>query len=187
MYLDSTEVWKDIQGYEDKYQISNQGRVKSLTRIVKQWNGNSWCCRKLKERFLKFGINNGYSYVALLENKIYMQIAVHRLVLLHFVGPCPTDMEACHFDGDRSNNNLNNLRWDTRLNNHKDRHKHGTTPRGTRNKSAKLNEDQIKQIRLECNRKLPRKVIAEKYGIASSTVGDIRSGRSWSHVICGRS
>ncbi len=51
---------------------------------------------------------------------------VHRLVLEAFVSLCPEGMVACHNDGDTTNNNLSNLRWDTSSGNHQDKWKHGT-------------------------------------------------------------
>lgn len=45
---------------------------------------------------------------------------VHRLVLTAFRGPCPTGKEGCHNDGDHTNNQLRNLRWDTHRNNQRE-------------------------------------------------------------------
>ena len=49
------EVWKDIEGYEDCYQISNMGRVRSLDR--ESWNGNGWFTKKGKILKLRIDFN----------------------------------------------------------------------------------------------------------------------------------
>ena len=78
---------------------------------------------------------------------------VHRLILLAFVGPCPEGMEACHNDGNASNNNLANLRWDTHINNEKDKVLHGTNVgsrgnnKGELQGSAKLTDENVLEIR----------------------------------------
>lgn len=54
---------------------------------------------------------------------------VHRAVLETFVGPCPPGMEACHNNGDRTDNRLENLRWDTHQANERDKVNHGTNGR----------------------------------------------------------
>jgi hypothetical protein len=118
------EVWKDVVGYEGRYQVSDLGRVKSLARKV--WFGNRWCNRK--EKILKPQPSGKYRYMVVglgsgVENHFY----IHRLVLEAFIGPCPEGMEACHFpDKDSGNNRLSNLRWDTHQRNMSDREKHGS-------------------------------------------------------------
>ena len=120
------EIWKDIRGYEGSYQVSDEGRVRSLPRQA--FNGHTW--HLLKGRMLRQGSErSGQSYrkfVILCKNSVKDNRKVHHLVLETFVGSCPTNMEACHYDGDAANNNLTNLRWDTKANNSKDSIRHGT-------------------------------------------------------------
>jgi len=65
------------------------------------------------------------------------------LVLATFVGPCPEGHVAYHGDGDRSNNDLANLRWDTPQANADDTLRHGTRARGSRCGATKLAEDEV--------------------------------------------
>lgn len=67
-----------------------------------------------------------YSHVRLCKNCKPYTCAVHRLVLEAFRGTCPQGMEGCHNDGNRANCALDNLRWDTPMNNHADKIRHGT-------------------------------------------------------------
>ena len=92
-----TEVWKDIEGYEGYYQVSNLGRVKSL-----KWN---------KERILKpFVDSSKYQRVKLSSNLKEKNFLVHRLVAIAFITD-GREQFVNHIDGDKLNNNLLNLEW----------------------------------------------------------------------------
>lgn len=113
-----TEQWRNIIGYEGVYQISNQGRVKRL---------KGFGC--FSERILKNYPNkqNKYFCVSLCKRGLPQKIRyVHQLVLETFIGPKPLMCEARHLDGNRSNNALDNLEYNTHSVNMKDRIKHGT-------------------------------------------------------------
>ena len=98
------EIWKDIEGYEGFYQVSNYGRVKSL-------NYN----RTGKAKELKQSINLGYKYVILYKDNKRKKFLVHRLVAQAFV-PNPNEyLEVNHIDENKANNCVWNLEWCTRL------------------------------------------------------------------------
>lgn len=119
------ERWAPIPGYAD-YEVSDQGRVRSLDRVVPYVDGRMRRCRG---RLLKLSPNNDngpHLVVALGHDKQFKGHLVHRLVLLAFVGPCPDGMEGCHNNGDSLDNRLTNLRWDNRSGNMLDAVRHGT-------------------------------------------------------------
>lgn len=116
----SAESWKPLPEWEGLYEISDQGRVRSLPRTAHRKPG-----RVLKP----IAYNNGYQWVSLTGNGRRGRAPIHRTVLLAFVGPCPDGMQACHNNGDKSNNALSNLRWDTVAANAADRTTHGTAYR----------------------------------------------------------
>lgn len=105
------EVWKDIEGYEGLYEISNLGRVKCLERLVKNKNGY----RKVKERILT---TTSFNYACVfLSNSSVKQHYVHRLVATAFI-PNPLNKEMVnHKSGNKLDNRLNNLEWVTRSEN----------------------------------------------------------------------
>lgn len=109
------ECWRDIAGFEGRYQVSDLGRIRSLPRLSagkRQFrvSGQIMCPSKAGAR--------GYLKVCLSTGNAIKHKYVHHLVLEAFVGPCPPGMEACHFpDPNPANCRLDNLRWDTRSQN----------------------------------------------------------------------
>ena len=107
------EIWKDIIGYENLYQISSLGRVKSLG------NGGS---NASKERILKYGNVRGYHKVTLCKQGKQKHFFVHRLVAMTFL-PNPDNLsEVNHRDEQKTNNCISNLEWVT----HKENSNYGT-------------------------------------------------------------
>lgn len=101
------EVWKDIPGYEGKYQVSNLGRVKSLPRAEK------FCKRENSVILKTFVCGSGYQEVILNRERIRTPKLVHRLVAEAFVTNDQGKREVNHKDGDKFNNVYTNLEWVT--------------------------------------------------------------------------
>lgn len=118
------ENWTPIPGWEGLYSASDLGRVRSEVRQVRMGNGAA--LHTIGGRVLKpWATKQGYLLVSLSRGGRKYPVLVHRLVLSSFVGPCPDGMECCHLDDDPSNNQLDNLRWDTRSANQRDVIKNG--------------------------------------------------------------
>lgn len=120
-----TEEWRDVPGWEGYYQVSDQGRVKSVARIINRSDGTVW---PIKERVLRSTTKTGYHTVQLSRNGKPVRFYVHRLVLLAFIGDAGPGFEVCHNDGQKDNNILSNLRWDTHSANGGDTVTHGQHP-----------------------------------------------------------
>ena len=100
-----SEVWRDIKGYEGLYQVSDQGRVKSLER--KDRFG-----RVIKERILRPSVGvRGYLYVDLCAGGKRKRLRVHRLVGEAFLLRAEGKDAINHKDEDKTNNNVWNLEW----------------------------------------------------------------------------
>lgn len=109
------EEWKDIEGFEGLYQVSNLGRVKSLERKVNA-DFNLGKTHIYKEKILKpYKEARGYLKVTLYNNGKKKKFKVHKLVLEAFVGK--SELTINHKDENKMNNNLNNLEYMTNKNN----------------------------------------------------------------------
>ena len=101
--------WKDINGFEGKYQISEDGRVRSIGRVVKNKCGTM----TVNERILKPWIDTwGYKNVCLCNDGKCQSKKVHRLIAEAFVPPYSGE-QVNHIDGDKLNNSIENLEWCT--------------------------------------------------------------------------
>lgn len=105
------EEWKDIEGYEGYYQISNHGRVKSLVG----WNGNQYIKREKMLNPYKHKASKNYyrSVVKLKKNMKSKDMKVHRLVAEAFIPNPENKSEVNHIDGNPLNNHVTNLEWVT--------------------------------------------------------------------------
>ncbi|WP_323986243.1 NUMOD4 motif-containing HNH endonuclease [Microbacterium plantarum] len=101
------EEWRPVLGYEGRYMISSSGKVMALERRDKA--GKRWPAKEVAQ----FD-SLGYRGVHLSDaHGKHRNVRVHVLLLEAFVGPRPPGFVACHWDDNRSNNDLANLRWDT--------------------------------------------------------------------------
>ena len=157
-----------------KYRIGTDGSVWS-SWLSKLGVAGRW--KKLKPIEV-----NKYLYVVLYDNGKSKRFAIHQLVLRAFIGRCPKGMCCCHYDGDPSNNQLDNLRWDTPSNNHVDKKRHGTSLQGESNPRAKLNSEAVHEIRRLCDSGVLRRLVAKRFGVATSTVDAIVWRKAWRYV-----
>ena len=108
------EIWKDIEGYEGYYQVSNLGRVRSLDNYEK-FGKVTW---KRKGKILKPRLNEkGYALVNLSINSKTKNHRVHRLVWEAFNGPIPEGFEINHINENKEDNRLENINLMTHKNN----------------------------------------------------------------------
>lgn len=122
----STEVWRTVPGWDGYYEVSDQGNVRSVDRVVPNRPGVTMMRRG---RLLKpTPSHDGYAEVWLSRDNKRTYARVSRLVAEAFHGPCPDGMECRHIDGDKSNNTAENLAWGTRSENTYDKVRHGTHP-----------------------------------------------------------
>lgn len=114
------EHWLPIAGRNGWYEVSDLGRVRSVDRTIMRSNGVP---QRRKGKVLSFSRSwYGHLRVELPGGYAY----VHRLVLETFLGSAPDGMEACHNNGDPTDNRLANLRWADHTSNVMDSIDHGT-------------------------------------------------------------
>lgn len=172
------EAWKAVEGYEDLYEVSDIGRVRSLGRESK----NGTCSYWRKGRVLRCSPNNnGYPTVRLTdETGAWTQILVHRLVALHFVSNPHSLPEVNHKDRNRANIAAGNLEWVTRLGNNLHAIAAGSFER------VKLSPDFVKQLREDfAGRPLTRRaarIMAAEKNVGMSAIYRARTGQRWGWV-----
>ena len=109
--MEEKEIWKDIEGYEGLYKVSNRGRVRSLERTARYGRGY----RTVPEKILKARKNNnGYLYVKLCKDGKGKMYTVHKLVATAFCDNPHGFKEVNHIDENKSNNVVSNLEWCSR-------------------------------------------------------------------------
>lgn len=121
----SKEVWKDIQGYEDKYQVSNYGRVRSKERVVDR--GKYGLLEVHAKNLTARQKENGYLIVGLYSHNKGKNAYIHRLVAKAFI-PNPDNLPTVnHKDGNKKHNFVSNLEWTSYSDNNKHAYNHGLT------------------------------------------------------------
>jgi len=118
------EQWKDVPGYEGMYEVSDEGRVRSLYRIVKSSSSRGVVFDKpYPSKMLREADNRGYSIVVLCKGGVPKPFTIHRLVMLAFVGPKPDGLQINHLNGRKDDNHVSNLEYCTLSENLLHRHR----------------------------------------------------------------
>lgn len=105
------EIWKDIKGYEGRYQVSNLGRVRRLEHDIVTSNKGKVSIRHYKGKIMKL-INDGKGYFMVTLGKRHYK--VHRLVAIHFVDGYQPNLVVNHLNEIRTDNRAENLQFCTR-------------------------------------------------------------------------
>ena len=163
------EEWKDVDGYDGEYEISNLGRVRSNKGLHS---------RILKQRTMYLG----YKCSLLSKEGRRKSFLTHRLVAIHFIGDFKNERkEVNHKDGDKTNNTLENLEWVTHAENMKHSKENGLAKGGVgeRNNKAKLTEMQVLAIDTLLKSDFTPQFIAPNFGVLPTNIYDIKNGKIW--------
>lgn len=172
-----TEVWSPIPDYVGRYEASSMGRIRSLDMKCGAVNGG-YALRKGRV-LVTMRKRNGYRAVSLTGREGKVQRLVHSLVAAAFLGPRPDGAQVCHWNNDKTDNRLENLRYATPCENMMDRDRHATTRRGATHGMAKLDVAAVKAIRRSAASSTE---LAERYGVTACTIWSVRTRRSWRHI-----
>jgi hypothetical protein len=175
---DTTEQWKDVEGYEGLYQISNLGRVKSLSRTTIRRNGSP---SPVKEKILSPSFKADYKVLNLCKNGKKVLTRVHILIAKAFIDNPDNQPLVCHKNDIKYDNRLENLYWGNHSTNGFDANNNGIGTRGSANGMAVLNASQVREIRelLETD---TVSNISRKFGVSRGAINDIRNRRNWKHI-----
>ena len=154
------EIWKDIPGYENMYQVSDLGKVRSVDRVIIRRDGKKYTS---KGKILKQNTDRyGYNYVNLRKDYNQKSFIIHNLVTSIFIGEKPKGYEVCHIDSNKKNNSIYNLRYDTKRENAIDHYRNGN-----KKENSKLNIDEVLQIRHKYkNKQYNKKELSKLYNVS---------------------
>lgn len=178
------EIWKDIQGFENMYQVSNIGKIKSLERTIKTKKG----FLRVKERILDGSKDTkGYLQVELKKDGKRNIKVIHRLVAEAFIPNIDNKEQVNHKDGNKLNNNVDNLEWVTCQENiqHAWKNKLNVARLGEEHHNHKLTTEQaiyIKQNYKPRDKKFGMCALARKFNVTTGPVFNIIKGRGWKHI-----
>lgn len=164
-------MMKDLQipGWPE-YTISRDGDVRRIEGACGAVVG-----KKLKWSIIK----NGYAKVSLCRDSCRKEYLIHRLVAITYIGNAD-GFDVCHYDGNKLNNSLENLRIDTRKGNMADQIRMNKTPRGEKSGSNKYSAEFVKILKAKLLSGVKVSVLHKETGIPRPTLYGIKSGANWS-------
>ena len=169
--FNTAEEWREIPGTD--YSVSSEGRAASRKR-------GGW-------RVLKPAPNGtGYLTVVFWKRNTGRTRAVHQLVADAFLGPKPSpNHQINHKNGDRLDNQVENLEWVTARQNQRHRFDilgHGNA-RGEKNGGAKFTETEVREVRSRCAAGETQKRIASTFGVGRHAIGEIITRKTWGWLV----
>lgn len=164
------EIWKDIPGYEGRYQASTEGRIRSVDHRVRVVAHGTEATRLVRGRVLRPGRYERGGHVSVVLGHGANGSPVHQLIMQTFVGPAPSGCEVCHNNGDPTDNRLINLRYDTRSENIKDVVRQGGRWRG-------LSAEDVQAIRKRLAEGEKGVMLAREFGVSHTQISKIKTGR----------
>ncbi len=179
--MNEEEIWKDVNGFEGYYAVSNTGKIKSIPRFI--FNGKGYF--KTKDKIIRPVFDScGRQQAHLHKNNIRTTSYVHRIVGKAFI-PNPDNLpQINHIDGNKINNHVNNLEWCDNLYNQ--RHSWAIGLRkpnlGEKSGTCKLTTEDVLAIRESFSRGVRNKDLAIKYNVKRSTISAITNRINWRHV-----
>ena len=166
------EVWKDIPGFEEYYQASSLGRIRSLTRTI---STPRFSRRHYEGQLiaLTFNTGSGYLMVGLRKAGVNSNNLVHVLVARTFMGLPPKGMTVNHNDGNKLNNRPDNLTYLTQSDNNKHAFSTGLANNNKRTDRCALTDDQVKEVRRLHSDGLSMGKIAKQFLVSKGNIQHI--------------
>lgn len=175
------EFWKYVVNTDNRYLISNYGRLLTL-----KYKGSN------KPSIMKPATNKkGYLHTLIVCNGKLKPVTIHRLVAETWISNPFNKSQVNHINFIRNDNRVENLEWCTPKENTLHSYKNGRiimptnapAMQGSKNGCSKLNEQQVKEIRMKFKPRIyTREMLAKEYNVKPTTIKDVIL-RSWKHVI----
>lgn len=174
------ESWREIQGWEGFYEVSDEGRIKRVApSIFGRWH------QPAGHILAPHVIKSGYRMVRLCRRTEEKCLRVCRIVLRVFSGEPPTPQhQANHINGNKADDRASNLEWVTPQQNC--RHAYDVLgvekPRGEKHHHARLTAAIIAEARELITAGWRHREVAERFGVARSTISGALRGTNWGHL-----
>ena len=162
------EIWKNIDGFEGKYLVSNLGRIKSIKRNLIKIQKITWA----------------YKSINLWKDAKCTCFRVHRLIAIAFIPNPKNKPQVNHKDGDKLNNNSKNLEWMTSSENTKHSFDNNLQQKGNGelNSMSKITESEVLQIRKLYNEGQKLVPISKQFDISFQAISKIVNKQRWKHI-----
>lgn len=166
------EIWKEIDGYNGVYFVSNLGQVKSIDHYCSNRTGSG----KQTGRVFKIQVSyKGYLRVALSKNKKKFHTSVHRLIAKAFIPNPENKPQVNHINGIKSDNRIENLEWCTNGENmtHAFKNNLVNLNYGEKHHNSKLSNDDVLRVRKLHSLGFTCKSLAEDYNVSQTAMSKI--------------
>lgn len=176
------EQWKPVVGYEGSYEVSNLGRVRSVSRVISSIKSGKPFHRKHQGKILAPRINRwGYQQIHL--GKETTTHSIHKLVAQAFICIKPSPRhQVNHINGVKTDNRVANLEWVSCSENVQHAFGTGLNHHSERSSATSLTADQVMEIRRRRNEGEKLVSLASAFGMSVSGVHAIAQGKNWKHL-----
>lgn len=180
------EVWRPVVGHETSHEVSNLGRVRSVSRETRVTMRQRWGVtsqrRVITGKVLKPQRRNGKHLAVSIGGR---SIYVHHMVAAAFIGPRPKGFQVLHDDDDWDNNTRKNIKYGTPAHNAHDTYRNGRRPMGRNTRGGRdLTKREVAAIKALRGR-VRRFLVARAFNRSVGCIAGIWNGKSWRHVAPG--
>jgi hypothetical protein len=164
--MEHIEKWKDVEGWDGIYSVSDTGKIR---------NNKTGKLRKFRKEKL------GYLSVDLWNNMYMKRLKIHRLVALAFIPNTDSKPQVNHKDGNKENNSVGNLEWNTAQENSQHAYRTGLSQAVTGEKHGQSKLTELEAMFIKSSTE-PNKVLADEFGVSSRLVRKIKNNELWKNI-----
>lgn len=176
------EQWKPVVGFEDGYEVSSLGRIRSIDREKFISGKKGSYTRVYKGKMLTPTFTSNYILISLTHGTRFL---VHQLVAKAFIPNPEGKSFVNHIDGNKHNNRVDNLEWVTSSENRYHALEIGLVAKGEERKGSKLTEDDVRWIRENAKSNggtLSHMEMSKILGVSKTLCGYVARREIWKHV-----